>query len=100
MKGTQLSDYDYNLPTELIASYPAYRRDQSKLLKVSRSGDEFKHLLFGDLVGLFRSGDVLVVNDTKVIHSRLVGYKPTGAYCEILLLKPWAEQIDPSIIVY
>ena len=49
MKGTQLSDYDYNLPTELIASYPAYRRDQSKLLKVSRSGDEFKHLLFGDL---------------------------------------------------
>ena len=97
MKGTQLSDYDYNLPTELIASYPAYRRDQSKLLKVSRLGDEFKHLLFGDLVSLFRSGDVLVVNDTKVLHSRLVGHKPTGAYCEILLLKPWAEHIDPAV---
>ncbi len=98
MKGAQLSDYDYDLPSELIARYPAHRRDQSKLLHVSRSGVNLKHLLFSDLVSLFRSGDVLVVNDTKVIHSRLVGYKPTGAYCEILLLQPWKKSIDSSMI--
>ena len=91
VRGTQLADYDYDLPRELVASYPTERRDQSKLLVVSKSGKTQRHLMFRDLVSLFRSGDVLVVNETKVIPSRLMGRKSTGARCEVLLLKPWVE---------
>ena len=94
MRGTQLSDYDYELPSELIAKYPSNDRDQSRLLVVSRSGKNSKHLVFTDVLGLLRPGDVVVVNDTKVIPSRLVGRKPTGAHCEVLLLKPWIGKAD------
>ncbi|HIF37991.1 MAG TPA: tRNA preQ1(34) S-adenosylmethionine ribosyltransferase-isomerase QueA [Gemmatimonadetes bacterium] len=96
-RGTRLSDYDYDLPPELVASYPTDRRDQSKLLVVSRSRKIQRHFMFRDLVDLFRSGDVLVVNETKVIPSRLVGRKPTGAHCEVLLLKPWTGSITSSV---
>ena len=61
---------------------------------VSRSGKNSKHLVFTDVLGLLRPGDVVVVNDTKVIPSRLVGRKPTGAHCEVLLLKPWVGKAD------
>ena len=94
MRGTQLSDYDYELPSELIAKYPSNDRDQSRLLVVSRSGKNSKHLVFTDVLGLLRPGDVVVINDTKVIPSRLVGRKPTGAHCEVLLLKPWVGKAD------
>lgn len=97
IKGTRLSDYDYDLPSELVASYPTERRDQSKLLVVSKRGSTQRHLMFRDLVGLLRSGDVLVVNETKVIPSRFLGRKPTGAHCEVLLLKPWAEPINSFV---
>lgn len=104
--GQRVSDYEYELPAGRIARYPAERRDESRLLVVrareeSRSegpgappSDEgpFRHLLFRDLVGLVRPGDLLVVNESRVRPARLLGRKPTGAPAEILLLRPWTGE--------
>jgi S-adenosylmethionine:tRNA ribosyltransferase-isomerase len=84
--GSELADYDYELPPDRIAQYPAERRDESRLLVVEERG--FRHLRFGDAPGLFRPGDVLVVNESRVIPARLLGAKPTGAPSEVLLLRP------------
>ena len=92
--GTGLADYDYELPPDRVAKYPADRRDASRLLALE--GDEVRHLRFRDLVGLFRTGDVLVVNESKVIPARLLGRKPTGAPSEVFLLRP-APGGDPSV---
>ncbi|MEQ1856509.1 MAG: tRNA preQ1(34) S-adenosylmethionine ribosyltransferase-isomerase QueA [Longimicrobiales bacterium] len=85
--GSSLSDYDYDLPQDRIARYPSERRDGSRLLALTQTG-ELRHLGFADIVTLFRPGDVLVVNETKVIPARLLGRKPTGAPAEILLMRP------------
>ena len=84
--GSELEDYDYELPPGRIAKYPAERRDRSRLLAIE--GDGLRHLRFGDVVDLFRAGDVLVVNESKVIPARLLGRKPTGAPSEVFLLRP------------
>lgn len=88
--GTHVSDYEYDLPPGQIARYPAELRDQSRLLVVPKDGGPFQHRVFSDLVDLFNPGDVLVVNESRVIPARLLGRKPTGAPAEILLLRPWA----------
>ena len=100
--GALASDYEYVLPPERIARYPAARRDGSRLLavpRVERSGGAgpgaFSHLFFPDLVQLVRPGDVLVVNESRVIPARLLGRKPTGAASEVLLLRPTADA-DPG----
>lgn len=80
------SDFDYHLPQELIAQTPAVRRDQSRLLLLERSTGETKHLKFKDLPDLLQYGDVLVLNDTKVIPARLQGNRQTGAGVEVFLL--------------
>lgn len=85
--GTRASDYDYELPAGRIALYPADRRDESRLLVVAPRG-EMRHGRFHDLVGLLDPGDVLVVNESRVMPVRLLGRKPTGAPSEILLLRP------------
>ena len=89
--GTRVSDYKYELPPGRIARYPTHRRDQSRLLVVPRGGAPFEHRVFSDLVDLLSPGDVLVVNESRVIPARLLGRKPTGAPSEILLLRPWAD---------
>jgi S-adenosylmethionine:tRNA ribosyltransferase-isomerase len=94
--GSSLSDYDYALPPDRIARYPSERRDASKLLVLADTGD-LKHLRFSDVVGLFRPGDVLVVNETKVMPARLLGRKPTGAPSEIFLLRPAPGVGDPRV---
>ena len=99
--GTRVSDYEYELPPGRIARYPTERRDQSKLLVVPRGGGPFEHRRFSDLVGLLDPGDVLVVNESRVAPARLLGFKPTGAPSEILLLRPWpggatATAADPE----
>lgn len=95
--GASVSDYEYDLPADRIARYPAERRDESRLLVVPRgtgTGD-LRHLRFHDLIALTRPGDVLVVNDSRVIPARLLGRKPTGAPAEVLLLRPAADA-DPG----
>jgi S-adenosylmethionine:tRNA ribosyltransferase-isomerase len=93
--GSRLSDYGYELPEGRIARYPAERRDQSRLLAIV--GDELRDLRFADVVGLFEPGDVLVVNETKVIPARLLGRKPTGAPAEILLIRPAPGEQDTRV---
>jgi len=79
----RLSDFDYRLPPELIAQAPAAARDASRLLVVGRDGLE--HLQFSDLPRLLRPGDLLVLNDTRVIKARLYGEKDSGGQAEILV---------------
>jgi S-adenosylmethionine:tRNA ribosyltransferase-isomerase len=94
--GSILSDYDYELPEGRIARYPAEQRDESRLLLLTEDGST-RHLRFRDIVELFRPGDVLVVNETKVFPARLLGRKPTGAPAEVFLLRPVPEAGDPHL---
>ena len=95
------SDFYYDLPEELIAQYPIEPRDSSRMLvydKISGASED-KH--FYDLPDYLRAGDVVVVNNTRVIPARLIGKKPTGAVCEVLLLKrldytTWEAIVKPG----
>jgi S-adenosylmethionine:tRNA ribosyltransferase-isomerase len=78
----RISDFDYTLPDELIARYPTVERRASRLLEV---GDVLGDWQFADLPSLLRQDDLLVFNDTRVIHARLHGHKETGGRCEILI---------------
>lgn len=82
------SAYDYSLPQRQIAQHPTERRDESRLLVLERRTGRSGHRWFRDLPELVAPGDLLVLNETKVIPARLVGRKPTGAAAEILLLRP------------
>ncbi len=83
----RLQDFDYELPARLIAQLPAARREDSRLLHLGSGALE--HLLFADFPGLLRPGDLLVLNDTRVIKARLRGVKDSGGRAEILV-----ERID------
>ena len=79
-----LKAYEYLLPADLIAQEPASRRDQSRLLVLNTSQDRREHLFFADILRLFRPGDVLVLNNTKVFPARLLGHKESGGKIELL----------------
>ncbi len=81
-----LSDYDYHLPESLIAQQPMTQRDQSRLLCLDRRSGDWEHRYFGDLVSLLDPGDLLVVNNTRVINGRLLGRKESGGKIEVLVL--------------
>lgn len=81
-----LSDYDYYLPASLIAQKPMAQRDQSRLLRLGRRSGRWEHRLFGDVVNLLSTGDLLVLNNTKVINGRLLGRKESGGKVEVLVL--------------
>ena len=81
------SSYFYNLPEELIAQKPIEPRDNSRLLLFCRQTEEIQDKHFYDIVDCLYKGDVLVVNNTRVLPARLFGYKDTGAKIEILLQK-------------
>jgi len=85
---TLRSDYLYDLPQELIAQTPAEKRDASRLLVLKRESGVREHRRFSDLPGYLMPGDVLVINDTRVIPARLIGHRPTGGEVELLLLEP------------
>jgi S-adenosylmethionine:tRNA ribosyltransferase-isomerase len=85
------ADFDYALPPALIAQEPAKTRDASHLLTLDRATGGIVHRQFRDLPALLRSGDVLVMNDTRVIPARLRAQKTTGAKVEILLLEETPE---------
>ena len=87
----RLSEYEYDLPKELIAQHPADRRDESRLLVVDREAGALAHRRFRDIVEHLRAGDVLVLNDTKVLRARLLGRRATGGRVEALLLRELVE---------
>ena len=81
-------DFWYDLPKELIAQEPADPRDSARLMVLHRNSDAIEHRIFHDLPEYLQAGDVLVVNNSKVLPARLIGTKvPTGAVCELLLLR-------------
>jgi S-adenosylmethionine:tRNA ribosyltransferase-isomerase len=89
-----LSDYDYNLPVELIAQEPTEERDQSRLMVVNLSSDTISHRIFNDLPDLIGENDLIIVNDTKVFPARLVGKKEiSGGEVELLLLRPNHDEL-------
>jgi len=82
----QLSDYDYDLPENQIAQVPCTGRSGSKLLHIHRKNDFYGHHHFFDLAKLLEPGDLLVVNNTRVIPARLLGKKETGGRVEVLII--------------
>ncbi|MBI3077950.1 MAG: tRNA preQ1(34) S-adenosylmethionine ribosyltransferase-isomerase QueA [Deltaproteobacteria bacterium] len=85
-----LQAFDYDLDARLVAQEPAPRRDASRLLVLQRRGGLIEHRQFLDLPDLLAPGDLLVVNDTKVLPCRLRARKSSGGAVELLLLEPWA----------
>lgn len=82
--------FDYDLPVDLIAHHPPSDRAASRLLVVRRDRDDFEHLHFRDIIRLVEPGDVIVLNETRVIPARLLGRRPGGGEAEIVLLHPAA----------
>ena len=90
----QLADFDFPFDPSLIANKPVHPRDHARLLVVSRTGGARQHKQVKDLPPLLQPGDVLVLNDTKVIPARLRGIKlPGGGQIEILLVREREEQV-------
>jgi S-adenosylmethionine:tRNA ribosyltransferase-isomerase len=87
----RLSDFDYELPDGFIAQTPAKSRDASRLMVVPRTEGPFGHKGFLDFAGYLSAGDLLVLNDTRVIPARLRGRKQTGGKTELLLDRPLGE---------
>ncbi len=83
-----IKEFDYDLPPGLIAQHPAEKRDHSRLMVLNREEKTIEHKSFFEIADYFKEGDVLVLNDTKVIPARLEGKKQTGGKVEVLLLKP------------
>ena len=81
------SDFYYELPPELIAQTPAEPRDSSRLLVYNRAADKVEHRIFRDITDYLKTGDVLVINSTKVLPARLYAHTENGGAVEILLLK-------------
>ena len=101
-KHYQLSDFDYDLPHELIAQTPLKERDASRLLVLNSETGEMQDKHFYDILDYFKPGDALVMNDTRVMPARLYGVKPeTGAHMEVLLLNntsgdDWETLMKPA----
>ena len=95
----KLSDFNYNLPEELIAQDPLEKRDNSRLMVLHRETGEIEHKHFYDVIDYLNPGDCLVVNNTRVIPARLMGVKEeTGASIEVLLLKRKEEKVWETLV--
>jgi S-adenosylmethionine:tRNA ribosyltransferase-isomerase len=82
-----ISDFDYYLPKELIAQYPVKEREKCRLMVLDRAKGSVQHKTFEDIVGYFKAGDCLVLNDTKVMPARIFGKRKTGGKVELFLLE-------------
>ena len=101
MTDLKLSDFDYELPQELIATSPSEKRDESRLMLLNRETQDIELGTFKDVLDLFGPNDVLVLNDTKVIKARLIAHRSTGARIEIFLVEPlqsgtWKALVKPQ----
>jgi S-adenosylmethionine:tRNA ribosyltransferase-isomerase len=99
----RVDDFEYELPAEAIAQTPAEPRDASRLLVLDRASGRIEHARFADVGRWLTPGDVLVVNDSRVIPARLAGLRPGGGAAEILVLRPldadpdrWEALVRPS----
>ena len=96
-KEYRLSDFDFDLPPELLAEYPSEKRDSSRLMVISKSTGKISHHIFNEIGNFLSSGDLLVLNNTKVIPARLEARKEhpknKGARIKILLISPSSDQI-------
>lgn len=92
------SDFDFQLPEELIAQTPLERRDASRLLTLDRDSGAVGHHYFYDLPGFLRPGDCLVLNDSRVLPARLIGRRLTGGACEVLLLVDRGEGLWECLV--
>ncbi|MCP1996930.1 tRNA preQ1(34) S-adenosylmethionine ribosyltransferase-isomerase QueA [Flavobacterium sp. HSC-61S13] len=100
----KLSHFNFNLPEELLAEFPAENRDEARLMVINRKTQKIEHKFFKDLIDYFDEGDVMVLNNTKVFPARLYGNKEkTGARIEVFLLRElnaeqrlWDVLVDPA----
>lgn len=100
----KLSQFKYDLPSNLIAMYPAKNRDESRLMVMHRNTGKIEHKIFKDIISYFKDKDILVFNNTKVFPARLYGNKEkTGAEIEVFLLRElnkeqrlWDVLVDPA----
>ncbi|TBX70549.1 tRNA preQ1(34) S-adenosylmethionine ribosyltransferase-isomerase QueA [Flavobacterium silvisoli] len=100
----KLSHFNFNLPAELLAEFPAENRDESRLMVVDRKTKTIEHKLFKDIIDYFDDGDVMILNNTKVFPARMYGNKEkTGARIEVFLLRElnaeqrlWDVLVDPA----
>ncbi|MFV0571545.1 MAG: tRNA preQ1(34) S-adenosylmethionine ribosyltransferase-isomerase QueA [Xanthomarina gelatinilytica] len=100
----KLSHFNFNLPDELLAEYPAENRDESRLMVLNRGKQTIEHKMFKDLIDYFDKDDVMILNNTKVFPARLFGNKEkTGARIEVFLLRElneeqrlWDVLVDPA----
>jgi S-adenosylmethionine:tRNA ribosyltransferase-isomerase len=100
----KLSQFDFELPEELLAIYPAEHRDESRLMVLNRKEQTIEHKTFKDVINYFDEGDVLMLNNTKVFPARMFGNKEkTGARIEVFLLRElnaenrlWDVLVDPA----
>ncbi|MBX2827151.1 MAG: tRNA preQ1(34) S-adenosylmethionine ribosyltransferase-isomerase QueA [Flavobacteriaceae bacterium] len=100
----KLSNFNFELPKELLAEYPAPNRDEARLMVLNRKDQTIEHKMFKDLIDYFEEDDVLVLNNTKVFPARLFGNKEkTGARIEVFLLRElnsdtrlWDVLVDPA----
>ena len=100
----KLSHFQFNLPAELLAEFPAENRDEARLMVVNRKTKTIEHKLFKDIIDYFDDGDVMILNNTKVFPARMYGNKEkTGARIEVFLLRElnaeqrlWDVLVDPA----
>jgi S-adenosylmethionine:tRNA ribosyltransferase-isomerase len=104
MSKMKLSDFNFNLPEELIAEYPSDNRDESRMMVIHRETGKIEHKLFKDIINYFDEGDVMIMNNTRVFPARMYGNKEkTGAKIEVFLLRElnresllWDVLVDPA----
>ena len=85
----KIEEFDYHLPASLIAQYPSSQRGDTSLMVLHRETGEIEHRSFRNITEYLNSGDLLVVNNTRVLPARLIGKKETGGRVEMLLIPPW-----------
>jgi S-adenosylmethionine:tRNA ribosyltransferase-isomerase len=89
-----VSDYDYALPEGMIARYPPAERGTTRLLVLDSKSGAIQHSRYADLAGFLREGDLLVLNDSRVVRARMFAMKPTGASIELMLLEKHGSAQD------
>jgi len=94
-----LDNYNYDIPEELIAQKPVENRQNSKLFIIDRTARKFYHKNFYDIVDYFNSGDCLIINNTKVVPSRLFGKKISGGKVELLFLDPCQKDDNYKVLI-
>ncbi|MDR1522456.1 MAG: tRNA preQ1(34) S-adenosylmethionine ribosyltransferase-isomerase QueA [Endomicrobium sp.] len=95
----ELSNYDYAIPNNLIAQTPTANRQDSKLFVVDRTTEKFFHKKFSSIVEYFKNGDCIILNETKVVPSRIFGKKVSGGKVELLFLDPCQNRKEYNVLI-